>query len=245
LEKHADIAAVEAVTRTALFSEWTGCPVHIAHENCRHSLPVIAAAKARGVDLTAETCPHYLLLSTADGARVGPNALRVIPPVREPGHAEPLWGALLSGVIDMIATDHAPHLASEKHRESVWDCAPGFPGIETSMRLMLTEVARGRLTLGDYVRMACEAPARAFGLYPRKGALLPGADADLVVVDAARRDVIAKDRLHSIGRETPFEGVETVGLPVTTIVRGRVVAEEGRIVHEPGWGRSVMARHPA
>jgi dihydroorotase len=110
------------------------------------------------------------------------------------------------------------------------------------MRLMLTEVSRGRLTLSDYVRMACEAPARAFGLYPRKGALLPGADADLVVVDQARRDVIHKDRLHSIGRETPFDGVETVGIPVMTIVRGEIIAADGAIQTAPGWGQPVT--HP-
>jgi dihydroorotase len=138
--------------------------------------------------------------------RIGPNALRVIPPVREPGHAEALWQALLSGVIDMISTDHVPHLSNEKHRDSIWDCAPGFPGVETSMRLMLNEVSRGRLTLSEYVRIACEAPARSFGLFARKGVLLPGADADLVIVDTARRDTITKERLHSIGRETPFEG---------------------------------------
>jgi allantoinase len=242
LEKHTDIAAVDAVSRTALFSEWTGCPVHIAHENSRHSLPVIAAAKARGVDLTAETCPHYLLLSTDDGARVGPNALRVIPPVREPGHAEPLWDALIQGTIDVLSTDHAPHLRDEKHRASIWDCAPGFPGVEISMRLMLTEVRRGRMTLSQYVRMACEAPARAFGLYPRKGALLPGSDADLVVVDTERRDTISTGRLHSIGRETPFHGWETIGLPAITFVRGSIVAENGTICGKSGWGRHVVGR---
>jgi allantoinase len=239
LEKHADIAAVEAVARTALFSEWTGCPVHIAHENCRHSLPVIAAAKARGVDITAETCPHYLLLTAEDAPSEWPNALRVIPPVREPGHAEPLWRALRDGTIDMIATDHAPHLAEEKRRASVWETAPGFPGVETSMRLMLTAVAEGRITLPDYVRLAAEAPARAFGLYPRKGALLPGADADLVLVDLDRTERIDAWRLHSIGRETPFQGRVTTGLPVVTLVRGTVVAEGGRPVGRPGHGRAV------
>src|SRR4030081_22093 len=97
-------------SRCALFAEWTGAKVHIAHENTRHSLPVIQAAKARGVDLTVETCPHYLLLSTADGARVGANAMRGKPPVREPGHVEPLFEAMRSGLIDILSTDHAPHL---------------------------------------------------------------------------------------------------------------------------------------
>ena len=220
LEQHTDVATVEAVSRTAIFAEWTGCKVHIAHESTRHSLPHLRFAKQRGVDLTVETCPHYLFLSTVDGARLGHNFLRVKPPVREPGHAEPLWNALLDGTIDMLSTDHAPHLPAEKRRSSIWDCAAGFPGVETSMILMLTEVNRGRLSLTDYVRMACVAPAKAFGLYPQKGSLSVGADADIVIVDMSRRGRIASERLHSIGNATPFEGFETVGAPVRTLVRG-------------------------
>jgi dihydroorotase-like cyclic amidohydrolase len=164
LAQHVDVAAIEAVSRTAIFSEWTGCKVHIAHESSRFSLPHIRFAKQRGVGLTVETCPHYLFLSTADGARLSDAFMRVKPPVREPGHAEPLWEALLDGTIDMLSTDHAPHLQEEKRRASIWDCASGFPGVETSMRLMLTEINRGRLTLCDYVRMASYMPAKAFGL---------------------------------------------------------------------------------
>lgn len=249
LEQHADIAAVEATQRIALFSEWTGCPIHIAHENCRHSLPIIAAAKRKGVDITAETCPHYLFLSMEDAERAGGPAFRVKPPVRGPDHAGPLWEALRSGLIDILATDHAPHLAEEKRRRSVWDVAPGFPGVETSMRLMLTEIARGRLTLPDYVRMACEAPARAFGLYPRKGSLTPGADADIVLVDLNRTGRIAGASLHSIGNLTPFEGRDTIGAPVATWVRGQPVMREGRIVARQPHGRAVrpmrMADHGA
>jgi dihydroorotase len=240
LAQHIDLADVEAVTRTALFSEWTGCKVHIAHESSRFAIPVIASAKARGVDLTAETCPHYLYLSTKDSARLGANFLRVKPPVREPGHAEPLWKALADGTIDIISTDHAPHLLLEKQQPSIWDTAPGFPGVETSMRLMLTGVNHGRISLNDYVRMACEAPAKAFGLYPRKGALQPGSDADIVLVDLARKATIEMNKLHSIGRATPFDGLVTTGLPVLTMVRGRTVAKDGQPVGSPGWGKSVV-----
>ncbi len=239
LEQHSDIAAIEAMSRTGIFAEWTGCKVHIAHESTRFSLPHIRFAKERGVDLTAETCPHYLFLSTDDGARLGPNFLRVKPPVREPGHKEPLWQALLDGTIDILSTDHAPHLFEEKRRDSIWDCAPGFPGVETSMRLMLTEVSHGRLTLPQYVRMASAMPARAFGLYPRKGVLAEGADADIVLVDMAKRDVIRAEKLHSIGNATPFEGFEVIGMPVRTLVRGKTVAQDGRPVGAPGWGRNV------
>jgi dihydroorotase len=239
LEQHTDIAAVEATSRIALFAEWTGAKIHIAHESTRHSLPVIQAAKARGVDLTVETCPHYLLLSTEDGARVGANALRVKPPVREPGHAGPLFDALRSGLIDILSTDHAPHLPEEKRRASIWDCAPGFPGVETSMPLMLREVNAGRLTLSQYVRMACAAPARAFGL-ARKGHLGVGADADIVLVDMARRGVVTTAGLHSLGNLTPYEGFALHGMPVRTLVRGRTVALDGRPLPAAGWGRNVV-----
>jgi dihydroorotase len=202
-------------------------------------LPHLRFAKQRGVDLTVETCPHYLFLSTDDGARVGPNFMRVKPPVREPGHAEPLWDALMDGTIDMLSTDHAPHLWSEKQRNVIWDCAPGFPGVETSMRLMLTQVAQGRMKITDYVRMACVAPAKAFGLWPRKGTLDIGTDADIVLVDLGRRATINARKLHSIGNASPFDGIETIGLPVRTLVRGKTVARDGEPVGPAGWGRNL------
>jgi dihydroorotase len=239
LAQHADVAAVEAVSRTGIFAEWTGCKVHIAHESTRHSLPHIRFAKQRGVDLTAETCPHYLFLSTADSTRLGDNFLRVKPPVREPGHAGPLWDALMDGTIDVLSTDHAPHLPEEKRCPEIWRCAPGFPGVETSMPLMLTQVNRGRLTLSEYVRMACEAPAKAFGLYPKKGTLVVGADADIVLVDMEKQARITAAGLHSIGNATPFEGFEIIGMPVRTLVRGSTVARDGKPIGTPGWGRIV------
>jgi dihydroorotase len=242
LAQHADIATVEAVQRIALFAQWTGCKIHIAHENCKYAVPVIAEAKRRGIDITAETCPHYLLLSMDDAERAGGNALRVKPPIREAGHADVLWAALLDGTIDMISTDHAPHPAEEKQRASIWQTSPGFPGVETSMRLMLTEVASGRLTLQHYVKLACEAPARAFGLWPRKGALVVGADADLVVLDLAHREPVRGGQFQSLGKVTPFEGRETIGRAALTFLRGTLVAENGCVSSQPGIGRHLQMR---
>jgi len=236
VESRPDVCAVEAVGRAIAIAAAAGSALHILHESCKDTLPLIRAAKARGMDLTVETCPHYLLLTAEDMGRLGP-ILRVNPPVRPPGHAEPLWRALHDGVIDMLATDHAPHTPEEKTRPNIWDGHSGFPGVETAVPLMLNEVNRGRMTIERYVEWSSVNPARAWGLYPRKGALQVGSDADLVIVNLSEERVIRGADLHSKSRITPFEGMRVRGVPVCTIVRGRVVMREGKLVGPPGWGR--------
>ena len=139
------VVAVEAVSRAAILAEWTGARIHILHISSAEELRPLREAKARGVDITGETCPHYLLLSTDDYARFG-GVIRVNPPVREARNQEPLWAALADGTIDMIATDHAPHSPEEKTRNDIWTVDCGFPGVETQMPLMLTEVNAGRFS---------------------------------------------------------------------------------------------------
>ncbi len=241
----ADIVALEALNKSITLSEWTGARIHIAHESCANSLPYIRAAKARGVPITVETCPQFLILAaeelTGEKARIG----RMNPPIREGAQRIPLVQALLDGTIDMLATDHAPHALAEKQGATIWDNACGFPGVETSMRLMLSFVAHGQMTLEQYVRIASAAPARAFGLSGRKGAILPGMDADLVVVDPTKRGIIEGASLHSEkSRFTPYEGIETTGAPVATIVRGRVVMRDGVVADAPGWGRMEVPQMP-
>lgn len=238
-----EICAVEAVGRAVAFAEWTGARLHIAHKSSRDALYLVRDAKARGVDVTVETCPHYLLFDTEDMRRLG-GVLRVNPPIREPGHGDALWQALADGTIDMIATDHAPHLPGEKSHGSIWQCECGFPGVETQMRVMLTEVNRGRITLNQYVRWTAESPAIAWGLYPRKGVLQPGADADIVIVDMERTETIDQEVLHSRSRISPWHGRSVHGVPVCTIVRGAVVMRDGEVVGAPGWGRPVQQRMP-
>ena len=131
------VVAIEAVSRAAILAEWTGARIHILHISSADELRPLREAKARGVDITGETCPHYLMLSADDYARFA-GVIRVNPPVREARNQEPIWAALADGTIDMIATDHAPHSREEKTRNDIWTVDCGFPGVETQMPLMLT-----------------------------------------------------------------------------------------------------------
>ena len=245
LAARTDVVAVEALNRAATLAEWTGARIHIVHESCARSLDYIRFWKDRGVAMTVETLPQYLYLDAEMMLRPGGEVIRMNPPVREKAHQEPLWAALLDGTLDMVATDHAPHAAAEKRGHDIWKVACGFPGVETSLPLMLTAVNAGRLTIEDVVRLMAGAPARAFGLFGSKGVIRVGADADLVVVDMAAAATLSAEALHSRGKSSPYEGMRVTGLPVATLVRGRLVAQDGQPVAEPGWGTMVRPTMPA
>ena len=233
------VVAVEAVSRAAILAEWTGARIHILHISSAEELRPLREAKARGVDITGETGPHYLMLSTDDYRALG-GIIRVNPPVREERNHTPLWAALADGTIDMIATDHAPHTVEEKTRNDIWAVDCGFPGVETQMPLMLTAVNEGRLSLTDYVRLSALNPAKTWGLYPRKGALVPGADADLAIVDLLRAHTIDDAALQSRSKITPWNGRRVKGLPLHTLVRGRFIMKDRALAAGVnGWGRSV------
>jgi dihydroorotase len=232
------IAAAEAVSRAILFAKTSGVKLHVAHESSADALPMIARAKAEGVDVTVETCPQYLLLNADDLARLG-GVLRCNPPIRERGHDAALWNALQSGLIDMLATDHAPHKPEDKTRESIWDNHCGMLGLETAVPLMLNEVNNGRLTLNRYVELSAANPAKVWDLHPRKGTLAPGADADITLVDMNKTVTIDQQRLHSKSKISGWHGRRVTGIPVRTIVRGRTVMSDGELVGERGWGKPV------
>jgi dihydroorotase len=235
------VAEIEAIGRVLTLAEWTGARVHIAHHSAADSLFLLRAAKRRGVDVTVETCPQYLLLNTDHMHKLG-GILRLNPPIREARHNEPLWEALLDGTIDMIATDHAPHAPDEKTRPNIWECDCGFPGVETQMALMLTEINRQRATLMDYVRWSSVAPAKAWGLYGTKGIIAPGAHADIAIVDMNRTGVLSQNQLQSISKISPWHGRAVQGYPLHTLLRGRFVMRDGKLIADAaGWGRSVKS----
>jgi dihydroorotase len=227
------IAEVEAIQRAALFARAVGAKIHILHLSSADGLAVIEAWRRKGVDITCETTPHHCFLTSSDMRTLGA-VLRINPPVREPGHGGALLEGLATGRITAIATDHSPHLRSEKLHADIWQAVSGFAGVETSLRLFLTYgVNAGRLSLQQLVRATSEGPARTWGLFPRKGALQVGSDADFTVVDLSVSDVISERRLHGKNNLTPFEGHLTSGAAVATVVRGQVVMQDGQLVGQP------------
>ncbi len=230
----AEVMAIDHVGQLVLETRGAG---HIAHVSSIDGLARIDHWRSRGTDLMCEVTPHHLLLD-ADVYDFGGLA-KVNPPIRGRQQDSALSAALAEGRIDCLVSDHAPHLLSDKQRDSIWDVPAGFAGVETLLPLMLTEVAAGRLTLERLVQVTSEGPARAWSLWPRKGAVAVGSDADLTLVELTRGGVVRAEDLHGMNNHSPFEGRPTVGAPVATIVRGQVVMRDGILVGQTGWGRPV------
>lgn len=238
LESRPAVAEAETVHRAILFAQEAGSKLMIYHLSSKEGLEEVRRGKVAGVDVKCETGPHYLLLEAQDMVRMRLGSLmKMNPPVRSREHGEALWQGLLDGTIEVIGTDHSPHTAEEKMAdnpmEDIWKAIPGWPGVETNVPLMLTQVNAGRLTLNQYVKVQAEGPARAWNLWPRKGSLDRGADADVTIVDLNREGVIDKETLHSKSKVTPFHGWRVRGMPVYTIIRGTVVMKDGEIYGKP------------
>jgi len=206
--------------------------IHIHHVTSEDGLNLIAEAKEKEMDITAETCPHYLLFNCNEHTH------KVLPPIRDDGHQDALWNGIRKGVIDIIASDHAPHKESEKELPG-WEAPAGLCGVETSVNLLLNEVNKGNLTINDYVRLSSERPAKIWGLYPQKGNLKPGADADITIVDMNKKKIIRASELHSKSKTSPYDGMEVKGEPVAVIVRGAFVMRDGKLVGKKGYGELV------
>ena len=210
--------------------------LHISHMSTSEGVRLIAAAKRDNVNVTAETCPHYLSLTTADVLKLGPY-LKMSPPLRREADVLALWRGLANGTVDMITSEHAPGGADEKEIgwENIWEAWSGVPSIETMLPVVLSEgVNKKRINIEKAAKVLSENPARRFGLYPRKGRIAVGADADFVIVDLSMEKKVKASDLHYKVGWTPYEGWILKGWPTTTIVRGQVVAKDGQILAKEG-----------
>jgi dihydropyrimidinase/dihydroorotase len=208
--------------RTYLYyARIAGCPIYVVHVTSKETIAEIEEAKADGMTVYSEIGTHYLVLHK--------DAWKINVPLRDRSTHETLWRALASGAIDCIGSDHVAHTRTRESMETgnVWTTISGFPSrVEGMLPMMLSEgVNKGRISIERLAQVASENPARIFGLFPRKGTIVPGADADLIVVDLKRRAKITKELLHTITPWSIYEGWDVTGWPVMTLVRGNVVME--------------------
>lgn len=221
-------AAVTSTTRLLRLAEKTRRLVHILHISTAQELPLLAANRSWA---TCEVTPNHLHLCAPDCYDQLGTQAQMNPPVRDQYHRDALWGALRSGLIDVMGSDHAPHSLEEKAKP--FPAAPsGMPGVQTTVPLMLNAVAQGRLSLTRLVDLMASGPQRIFAIQ-NKGRLAPGYDADLTIVDLKRQEVIASPWLKSRAGWSPYEGQRVTGWPVMTYVRGVLAAQEGELVSPP------------
>jgi allantoinase len=223
------VAELEAIARAISLAEESGCSLHVVHVSTGRGVALLAAARARGVDVSCETCPHYLVLTEADAEALGTVA-KCAPPLRSREESEALWRALADGTLPMVASDHSPAPWGLKRGEDAFAAWGGISGCQTMLPLLLSEGHHARgLELGLIAQVASGYVARRFRL-PGKGRLEPGADADLVLVDLTASQELSAGDLHYRHRHSPFVGRTLSGRVVRTLVRGRTVFADGRVV---------------
>jgi len=234
----------EAVHRVFKLAELAGTPAYIVHLSSRDALNAVREARDRGLPAFAETCPQYLYLSEDDMARPGFEGAKFVcsPPLRPADHQEDLWKGLQAGDLQLVATDHAPFNYVGQKDLGVGNFAKipnGLPSVEDRFTLIFQGVHDGRISLSRFVELVATAPAKMFGLYPRKGTIAPGSDADIVVFDPNHERVLSAQTHHMNVDYSCFEGMKVRGLPELVMQRGRVLVENGQFHGSEGQGQFV------
>ena len=245
LYTHPPEAEYIAIQKALHLGRLTGCSLYILHVSTPVGAAMIAEARRAGQPVWAETCPQYLTLTDEAMERFGPLA-KVSPPLRDQPTCEGLIRALEQGWLQVVSSDHSAHSRQTKGPgyRNIFDAWYGAPGVETLLPVFYDEwVNRRGGSVHKVVELLCEAPARIFGLYPRKGCIQVGADADLVLLDPDQRWTITSDTQHSMAGYTLYEGRQVRGKPVMSLLRGQPVLEGGEVVAAPGYGQ-FLARPP-
>ncbi|NHJ13756.1 MAG: hypothetical protein EAX95_08765 [Candidatus Thorarchaeota archaeon] len=233
------VAEQYAVRQMVDMAERTGGHLHIAHITTMDGIKEIERGKLRGVMVTTEVCPHHLVFHSDEMNRLGPKS-KMNPPLRSKRDVAALWSALLRGTIDLAVTDHAPSPLEKKEagREDIRNAWSGVDGLQMLLRILLSEgVNKGRITFQKLLRVASLNPAKIFGLYPKKGTLQIGSDADFVIFDPTLEETINEEMMFSKCGWTLYEGLRTAGTPLMTFVRGVQVFGDNRMLVKPGHGQ--------
>ncbi|PTV95985.1 dihydropyrimidinase [Rhodobacter aestuarii] len=243
-----EVVEREATYRTICLAELVDTPIQIFHVSCHEVAEEIERAQKRGLKVWGETCPQYIVLGAKDMDRPGREGAKYMcsPAPRDPANVEPFWDDIRRGVIDVISSDHSAFFFSgPKNSKEVngtdadFSQIPnGVPGVGSRMPLVFSEgVSKGRIDLETFARLTATNPARIFGLYPKKGAIGVGSDADIVLWDANRKVTITNALLQHAVDYTPYEGMEVTGWPVATYLRGKLSMKDGVVCAEPGQGQ--------
>jgi dihydropyrimidinase len=243
----------EATYRAIALAELVDTPIQVFHVSCAEVAEIIAEAQARGLKVWGETCPQYLTMTAADMDRPGFEGAKFMcsPAPRDAADHDPLWAILRRGVLDVVSSDHSGYSFDTATGKRVngadaafRDIPNGMPGVGGRLALLFSEgVAKGRISLNQFVQLTATNPAKLFGLHPRKGSIAIGADADLVLWDAAKQVTLTNTLMQHAIDYTPYEGMQVTGWPVATVLRGQVVMQDGKVTAEPGSGQ-FLARAP-
>jgi dihydropyrimidinase len=240
LETRPDYLEAEAIFRALSIAAVTRCPLYIVHLSTERGVGPIQQAKAEGQSVYVETCPQYLTMTDAKLQKLGPLA-KIGPPLRTEKDRMALWKAIQDGIIDVVASDHAPK--AKKIEDPFFEAPYGSPQTETMLTVTYDEgVNKGRVKPNKLVQLFSENPAKIFGLYPKKGAIQKGSDADLILFDPKQIHTIHHETQHSKAPYTLYEGRRCLGKPMVVIQRGQILIEEGEMKGRPGRGKFISTK---
>jgi len=244
---HVKTAEREATHRAISLAELVDVPILIVHVSAAEAIEQIRSAQARGLKIYGETCPQYLFLTEDDLDRPGFEGAKYMcsPPPRDKANQEEVWRGISTGVFQVVSSDHAPYRYADPAGKMKYgknapfkNVANGIPGLEVRLPLLFSEgVGKGRIELTQFVALSATNAAKLYGLYPQKGTIAVGSDADLAIWDAEREVTISQAMLHDAMDYTPYEGIKVRGWPAMTLLRGEPVAERGEFVGARGQGR--------
>ncbi len=244
-------AEAEATSRSIALAEMAGAPVYIVHLSCNDALEKVREARDRGLPTYAETCPQYLYLSLENMDAPGFEGAKYVftPPLREKWHQEKLWQGLAKDDLQVVSTDHCPFCYKEQKelgKDDFTKIPNGGPGIEHRLSLVYSGGVHGkRFSINRFVQLVSTAPAKLFGLYPRKGTVAVGSDADLIVFDPDEEQTISVKTHHMRVDYSMFEGIRVKGIPKIVLSRGRTIVDNGRFTGKPGAGEFIKRENPA
>jgi len=247
-ESRPDKAEGEASGRAIALAEMADAPLYIVHLTCKEALDKVRAARDKGLPIYAETCPQYLLLDKERYKEPNFGGAKYVmsPPLRMENDRKELWSGLINGDLQVISTDHCPFFFKGQKDAGKGNFAKipnGAPGIETRIPLIYTEgVLKGHFSMNKFVELVSTNPAKLFGMFPEKGTIAVGSDADIVIFDPKKEVVLKAEDLHQNVDYTPFEGFKVKGYPVKTIVNGKIVIDDGNFIGKPGEGKFIKRK---